>query len=80
MILKAYKYRIYPKKQQAIFFAKHFGCVRFIYNWGLENKIKHYQKHKKSVSFYDVCTQMKDMKKKKETEWLRDVNSLFRWP
>ena len=29
---KAYRYRIYPTKEQKIMFAKTFGCVRFIYN------------------------------------------------
>ena len=28
----AYKYRIYPNKEQKVFFAKCFGCVRFFYN------------------------------------------------
>ncbi|WP_243521925.1 helix-turn-helix domain-containing protein [Bacillus pseudomycoides] len=26
--LKAYKFRIYPTKNQELFFAKSFGCVR----------------------------------------------------
>lgn len=29
---KAYKFRIYPSEEQKIFFAKTFGCTRFIYN------------------------------------------------
>ena len=29
-MLKAYKYRIYPTKEQEEYFAKIFGCVRFI--------------------------------------------------
>ncbi len=40
---RAYKFRIYPNKEQRIMFAKTFGCVRFIYNQMLANKIKHYQ-------------------------------------
>lgn len=28
---KAYKFRIYPSEEQKIFFAKTFGCTRFIY-------------------------------------------------
>ncbi|KRE40521.1 helix-turn-helix domain-containing protein [Paenibacillus sp. Soil522] len=31
-MLRAYKYRIYPSEEQRIFFAKTFGCVRFVYN------------------------------------------------
>ena len=35
-MLKAYKYRIYPKKQQAELINKHFGCCRLVFNLGLE--------------------------------------------
>ena len=37
MIRKAYKYRIYPNKEQKEFFAKCFGCVRFFYNKSLRD-------------------------------------------
>ncbi len=50
MILKAFKYRIYPNIEQQILLNKHFGCARFIYNWGLEQKIQKYQQEKKSLS------------------------------
>ena len=33
----AYKYRIYPNKEQKEFFAKCFGCVRFFYNKSLSD-------------------------------------------
>jgi len=38
--LKAFKYRIYPNKEQRILFGKTFGCVRFVYNKILEEKIE----------------------------------------
>lgn len=69
----AYKYRVYPKPKQEILFAKHFGCVRFIYNWGLETKIKKYQAEKKSFNFFETCKLMKQ--KKSELIWLKEVNS-----
>ena len=42
-MLKAYKYRIYPTKEQEEYFTKVFGCVRFIYNKMLNDKIEHYK-------------------------------------
>ncbi|MCC3380244.1 helix-turn-helix domain-containing protein, partial [Paenibacillus farraposensis] len=42
-MLKAYKYRIYPNHEQQLYFAKVFGCVRFIYNKMLADKIEHYK-------------------------------------
>ena len=35
-MLNAYKYRLHPTREQSEFFNKSFGCVRFIYNWGLK--------------------------------------------
>ena len=37
MIRKAYKYRIYPNKEQREYFSKVFGCVRFFYNKSLSD-------------------------------------------
>ncbi|MDD6490156.1 MAG: helix-turn-helix domain-containing protein, partial [Clostridia bacterium] len=47
---KAYKFRIYPNDKQKVLFAKTFGCVRFIYNKMLEDKIKHYEKTKQKLN------------------------------
>ncbi len=49
---KAYQYRIYPTEEQKILFAKTFGCVRFIYNKMLEDKIDHYEKTKTTLYCY----------------------------
>ncbi len=73
MVLKAFKYRIYPNKTQQTLLNKHFGCVRFIYNWGLEQKIQKYQQEKKSLSCYDLTKGIVSLKK--EHEWLTEVNS-----
>lgn len=46
-MLKAYKYRIYPNKQQEEQIQKTFGCCRFVYNYylnmrkAMERRIKH---------------------------------------
>ena len=37
MIRIAYKYRIYPNKEQREYFSKVFGCVRFFYNKSLSD-------------------------------------------
>ena len=43
---KAYKYRLYPSAEQAILINKTFGCVRFIYNQMLANRITIYEQYK----------------------------------
>ncbi|KAA8672712.1 IS200/IS605 family element transposase accessory protein TnpB [Clostridium sp. HV4-5-A1G] len=73
-MLKAYKYRIYPNKEQKLYFAGTFGCVRFIYNQMLSDRIKSYKENKdldiKKIK-YPTPAQYK-----KEFEWLKKVDSL----
>jgi len=76
MMLKAYKYRIYPTKTQEVLLVKHFGCTRYIYNYGLERKIKSYAETKKSLSRFTIQSDLPKLKKAEETKWLAEVNSL----
>ena len=48
-MLKAYKYCLYPNKEQQEYFAKCFGCVRFIYNRMLSDKIEYYKETKQKL-------------------------------
>lgn len=40
---KAYRYRLYPTTEQKIMFTKTFGCVRFIYNKMLGDRLDYYK-------------------------------------
>lgn len=68
-LLKAYKYRMYPNKEQEKYFAKCFGCVRFIYNRMLSDKIEYYKETKQKLN--NTPAQYK-----KEFPWLKEVDSL----
>lgn len=72
-MLKAYKYRVFPKEEQKELLAKQFGCVRFVYNWGLDRKIKEYETTKKTLSCFDLTNEL--TKKKQELEWLQEADS-----
>ena len=52
-ILKSYKYRIYPNKEQEVLIQKTFGCCRFVYNQTLAYRIELYQTQGKSMSKFD---------------------------
>lgn len=68
-ILKAYKVRLYPNEDQQIFFAKSFGCTRFIWNKMLSDKIEYYQATKNELKNTPAGY-------KKQFEWLKEVDSL----
>ena len=44
---KAYRYRIYPNKQQEEFFIKTFGACRFVWNKMLEEKLGYLDRKEK---------------------------------
>lgn len=73
-MLKAYKFRLYPNKEQRIYLAKTFGCTRFVYNRMLAERIKSYEENKdldiKKIK-YPTPAQYKG-----EFEWLKEVDSL----
>ena len=43
IVNKACRYRLYPTTEQKMMFAKTFGCVRFIYNKMLSDRIDYYK-------------------------------------
>ena len=73
-MLKAYKYRIYPDKDQIEFITVHFGACRFVYNWALEQKIRTYEQTKKSISRFDL-QRILVHEVKPSNEWLKKANS-----
>ena len=75
MRYKAYKYRIYPNNSQKELIAKHIGCCRYIYNYGLDRKINSYKETGKSVSRFEIQNEIVFLKKNEETSWLKEVNS-----
>ena len=74
-VIKGYKYRIYPNKEQEILINKTFGCCRFVYNQLLAKKIELYKTEQKSLSKIgcnNYCNQF--LKKQEEYKWLKEVD------
>jgi len=69
MANKAYKYRLYPNKSQEEYFAKTFGCVRFVYNKMLGDKIAYYNERKEKLNTTPA-------QYKPEYEWLKEVDAM----
>ena len=72
---RAYKYKLKPTMKQQQLLLQHFGCARFIYNWGLNLKIKAYKKDKSSLSYTDLAKQLTLLKKQNEYKWLNNVSA-----
>ena len=66
---KAYKFRLYPNDEQAVYFANCFGCVRFIWNKMLGDKIAYYQETGEMLKVTPA-------RYKADFPWLKDIDSL----
>lgn len=71
----SYKFRIYPNKEQENLIHRTFGCVRFIYNYFLEKRIKEYKENNRIMSFYDCTKELTKLKHLDEYSWLNEVDS-----
>jgi len=72
-MLKAFKYKINPTKEQSILLNKHIGASRFVYNLALEVKQMAWAGSKVNLSCFALHSQLKDLKI--ECEWLKEINS-----
>lgn len=70
---KAYKFRIYPNKQQEELINKTFGCCRFVYNKYLAKRIELYENNKETYSYKQCSSDLTNLKK--ELVWLKEVDS-----
>lgn len=59
---KAFKYRIYPNKDQRKALFDVFDFCRFLYNSALEERISYYKKFKKSLSFFTQSKSLPEIK------------------
>jgi putative transposase len=74
-VLRAYRYRLYPNAAQREWMGQHFGCVRYVYNRALAQKVEAYQTEGKSVSRFELDKHLTALKQAPETAWLAEVNS-----
>ena len=72
-MIKSYKYRIYPNKQQEEQIQKTFGCCRFVYNTYLAKRIEMYKNNKETFSYVQCVNDMVQLKS--ELKWLKEAES-----
>ena len=75
-MLRGFKYRIYPTKDQKVALAKVFGCCRYVYNWALEMRTKAWKEQSKRISAYQTCLELTNLKKDGDHSWLSESSSV----
>ena len=73
-MLKAYKYRIYPNKEQEDIINKTIGSCRFVFNHYLAKRKYAYENYKISLNYNSNANDLKWLKN--EYPWLKEVDSI----
>ena len=73
-MFKAFKFRLYPNKEQEILINKTLGSNRFIYNYYLNKRIEMYVNDKKSLTYNQCSSNLPQLKK--QFEWLKEIDSV----
>ena len=71
-MLKTYEFKLQPTKCQKQRLVDMLDAARYVYNWGLEDRVNMYRYAKYSTSFYDQSKYLKELRKEKP--WLEDVH------
>lgn len=71
---KAFKFRLYPNKEQQALLAKFFGCTRFVYNYYLSMRKDVYETDKRTLSYKEMAEDL--VRLKKEKEFLKEADSI----
>jgi putative transposase len=74
LVNKAYKFRIYPTKEQEILIAKTIGCSRFVFNRFLGQWNNTYKETGKGLTYNSCSAELTQLKK--ELLWLKEVDSI----
>jgi len=75
IVKKAFKYRIYPNKEQQHKLAIQFGHTRFVYNRYRAWREQSYQETGKGLSYNQTAVDLTGLKKEPEFEWLKEADS-----
>jgi putative transposase len=70
-MLKTYRYRLYPTKEQTAFLNRQFGCVRYVYHWGLALATQTYQTEGHGLTRFQLDKRLTALKQ--DLPWLREV-------
>lgn len=74
VVKRSFRYRFYPTREQADLLNRTFGCVRYVYNRGLEVRARAWTHEQRRVTYAETNRMLTCWKRDPETEWLSEVS------
>ncbi|GAA5044575.1 putative transposase [Thermocatellispora tengchongensis] len=75
-VKRAFKFRFYPTDAQAALLLRTFGCVRFVYNHALAERVRAYRVEGRPMSYGDMSAALTAWKRTPEMAFLNAVSSV----
>ena len=69
LVHKAYRYELDPNNRQRTSLQRHAGVSRFVYNWGLEQRISLFKQNQGKERFTDAMKQHRQLNRIKRTQF-----------
>lgn len=73
-MIKGFKVRLFPTKEQEQLMWKHIGSCRFVWNLMLETQIKRRQNGQKHMSGFDMIKYLTIVKHQDQYKWMQEVS------
>lgn len=74
-MMRGFSFRLIPNKEQEEYLWKASNAARFIYNWSLAEKKRLYTEEGISLSGYEMCKLLTQLKKQPEYQWLNEIHN-----
>lgn len=74
-MIKSYKVRLYPNKEQEQLMWKHIGACRYIWNYMLELQEQRYKDGEKHLSAFGMNKRLTPLKKENKYSWLCEISN-----
>ena len=80
IVNRAYRFRLYPNREQEQALSRQFGSSRFVYNNFLRARVDYYLTHKdsdgkKGLNYHDTARMLTELKRQAEYKWLSEANA-----
>ena len=73
-MVKTYKYRIYPNKEQKKIIDNTFAQCRFLYNYFLRENINRYENGEKKLTYNQMSAELTNLRNSEEFMWLQECD------
>ena len=74
-MIKSFKVRLFPTKEQEQLMWRHIGACRYLWNFMLDFQQENYGRGNKHLSAFDMINMLKPLKNDDEHEWLKEVSN-----